>query len=152
MKLKPNRLRITLYFLLTSIILLLVIVGMCFTIFFYEPFGYKQIIILAAWLLLSLVCLLTLEKNYYFFIDEKYISVVRFNKEVVYQYNEIIYIDIEYSEKHSNILFITKHGHARYILHDREKKMLGILKDKCRNLKDRESVVRQFPNLCKTIR
>lgn len=152
MKLKPSRLRLTLYFILSSLILLVVLVGMCFTIFFFQPFGYKQIIIIAAWLILSIVWLFALNKNYFYVVEEKYLSVFKFNKESVYMFDEIIYIDYDYSSTHSNILFVTKLGHPRYIVHDQNKQLLDMLVNKCSKTRDRESVVRQFPALHKIIR
>lgn len=152
MKLRPSLIRLTLYFVISSIILLFVIVGMCFTIFFFEPFGYKQIIILASWLILSILWLVALNKNYFYTVEEKYLSVFKFKKESVYMYDEIIYLDYEYSKTHSSILFVTKLGHARYIVHDQKKQLLDILQSKCTKVKDRDSVVRQFPTLAKVIR
>ena len=152
MKLKPSRLRLTIYFIISALILLFVIVGMCFSIFFLEPFGYKQIIILVAWLILSLLWLFFLDKQYFYQVEDKYFSVIKFNKELVYMYDDIIYIDYKYSSTHSNILFITNLGHARYVVHDRNRKLLDILSDRCKKQKDRDSIIRQYPSLSEIIK
>lgn len=151
MKLKPSALRIFIYFLITSLILLLVLISMCFTIFFFQPWDYKQWVILGFWLALSIVFLILLLKNYYYKVEDKYFSLTKFNKETCYGYSDIFYIDIEYSSKHSSILIITSKGEAKYFVKDKENKLLDILIKNCKNVLDKETLLRTFPHLIKDI-
>lgn len=152
MKLKPSRLRILLYFIITSIILLVVLVGMCFSIFFFQPWSYQQWIILSFWLVLSILSLILLLKNYYYTIEDKYFSITKMNKEICYEYKDILYIDVTYSTTHSSILIITSKGQFKYFVKDKENKLLSILLERCKNLTDRESLLRTYPDLYKVIK
>ena len=152
MKLKPSAIRLFLYFIITSLILLFAIISMCFTIFFFQQWNYQQWIILIFWFLLSVVFLILLLKNYYYTIEQNYFSLTRFKKEICYEYKDILYIDVQYSMNHSSILLILKRGEVKYFVKDKENKLLNILIEKCQNVIDKQSVIVMFPNLNKIIK
>lgn len=152
MILKPSRTRIFVYFLITSLILLVVLMSMCFTIFFFQPWDYRQWIILGFWFALSIVFLILLLKNYYYKVEDKYFSLTKFNKEICYGYSDIFYIDVQYSSNHSSILIITSRGETKYFVKDKENKLLDILITRCKNVMDKETLIRTFPHVIKDIR
>ena len=152
MKLKPSTLRLLAYFIITSLILLIVIVLMCFTIFFFQEWNYQQWVILGFWLLLSIGFLILLLKNYYYTIEHNYFSLTKLKKEICYEYDDILYIDEQYSINHSSILLVTKRGEVKYFTKDKDNKLLTILLNKCKNRTDKQSIIVMFPHLNKIIK
>ena len=72
---------------------------------------------------------------------------MRFTKELVYEFNDILYIDEEYTKKHKTLLFYTNKGDSRFLILDKENIIYTTLLNKCKNLLTRDQFHTKFPNV-----
>lgn len=107
----------------------------------------RDVIILVIYIALSALLLFILLKKNYYQITNSSLVHTRFNKEYVYDYNNILYIDEEYTNKHKTLLFYTNKGDSRFLILDKDEIILKTLKKKCKNLMTKEEYHTKFPNV-----
>lgn len=154
-KLFPSKGKLLLSFIPVSILLLLVLyfsIGGKFTYFGKSIDQIKNLLLadliaLIIWIVLNAVSIFILLKYNYYIVTNSELIHHRFNKELHYKFNEIIYIDEKSTLKNRTLLFYTSKGDARYIILDKNKEILKILQTNCKNLLSKESFHSKFPNI-----
>ena len=140
----PSRIIVT--FLVSMLVLGAALFGLFFNIFLDTPWDFRQPLIIAFWVVSTLIFLiLTLTQNYYI-LEKKYVVVKRFNKELVYYFSDIIYIDEEKSEKKKVIYFFTRQGHSRYLTFDTKGILYKTMVEKCQNRLSKEEFESKYPD------
>jgi len=111
--------------------------GLVLSVFFYMIPGLTfpptpaHYIILAAWALTTFIYALIGVKTNYYVIEKQGIVHHRFNKDYLYAYKDIVFIDEAYSSKHKTMRFVTKSEHVYYLLFDREGKIFDLALKHC---------------------
>ena len=89
--------------------------------------------------------ILSLTRNFYV-IESKFIVVVKGTKNYVYDYDDVVYIDKEQSERKRVLTFCTNKGSVRYLPYDKEGKIYETFIKKCHNLLDLDEFRNKYPN------
>ena len=71
--------------------------------------------------------------SYYYVIEDKYFVVKKFGREIEFNYDNIEFIDFAQSEKKRQVIFYSTKGKMRFLLGDKEGKLLETLRKKCPN-------------------
>lgn len=151
----PQKSKIFKIFAIYSIVLLLLIYGI-----FSSRFGWayqapemitscivQDVACIVAWLVISIISFFILTRQNYYVILKDGIIHHKWTKEVKYNYQDILYIDKDYTEKHSTILFYTSKGHPIYLVLDKENKILNAINNKAKNLISKAEYHSKFPNV-----
>lgn len=147
MKLKIRLLKLTITYLVCMLILGAMFFGMFFQLFIKFPWEPLCYILIAIWLIGGvLFYILSITKNYYI-LSKKYVTVIKYNKQIIYNFSEIIYIDEEKSTKTKTITFVTNKGHPRYLTFDRKNILYRVMLEKCTNRISKEELLRRFPKI-----
>jgi hypothetical protein len=143
-KLKVNYVKAYFGLVMTSLIIFAV---------FYLAIGSKEwpptpqdYILLALILALTIICLFAIRKSFSIEYDRNSVNITRFGKIEVYNFDNIIYYDEEYSIKHKAITFYTNKGVLKFIALDKEKKLYKVFKENCRNAISKEEFIARFPS------
>lgn len=107
----------------------------------------QDVVSVAAWLVISIISYFILSKESYYILSNEELRHHRFNKDMVYKYDEILYIDEEYTKKHNTLLFYTDKGIARFLILDKEGKVLEYVHKYSNNLITREEFHGRFPGV-----
>ncbi|HOJ45408.1 MAG TPA: hypothetical protein PK340_05215 [Bacilli bacterium] len=108
--------------------------GLVLSVFFYMIPGFTfpptpaHYIILGAWMLTTAIYALIGVKTNYYVIEKHGIVHHRFNKDYMYAYKDIIYIDEPYSARHKTMRFVTKSEHVYYLMFDHDGKIFDLAK------------------------
>lgn len=147
MKLKISPTKIALTFIFSSLFCGVLIFLVCITIFLSTPWDYRQPLIIGVWIISTILFyILTITSNYYE-LSKKYIKVIRYKKEYIYYFSEIIYIDEAKSRKNKTITFITSRGDVKYLSFDKKGLLLDYMLKNCKNLMSLEEVKNKFPTI-----
>ena len=147
MKVPVNRKRTLITFAIADLIFAVLIFLSCFSLFVLQEWGIVQIIIIAIFVMISIVMLvLSLTRNFYV-IESNYLVTVKGYKEMYYNYKDVVYIDKAQSEKKKVLCFYTNKGHVRYLPFDKDGKIYETMCNKCRNLLSDEEFHIQYPNV-----
>ena len=142
----PNMKKTLLYFFAISIVVLflfyLTIDGS-----FTFPFPTKDYIFFAGWLVITLTYFIITLKMSYYRLEKKGLYQKRMTKEYYFQYNDIIYIDEEWSRKNNILVFVTNRGHAIYLILDKKQTLLDEMLKRCPNLTTKEETKMRFPDV-----
>lgn len=125
--------------------------GLLFWCFYKQfttlPWDFLPYLIIAGWILGAVIFyIITIKMNYYV-LHKKYVVVKKYNKELVYNFSEIIYIDEEQSLKKKTIIFATNKGHSRYLIFDKENILFNVMLQKCTNRISKEQLLMKFPKI-----
>ena len=147
MKVPVDRKRTIITFLVADLIFAALLFLSCMHIFLFQKWGAIQIVLIALFVVVSVVMLvLSLTRNYYV-IESKFLVVVKAHKQMFYTYSDVVYIDKEKSEKKKVLTFCTNKGHARYLPFDKEGKIYTTFLKKCHNLLDEEDFKLRYPTV-----
>ena len=147
MKLPVDRKRTILIFVIADLVFAALLFASCFRLFLFQKWNIAQILIIALYVVISVFMLvLSLTRNFYV-IESKYLVVVKGNKEMVYNYSDVVYIDKEQTEKKKVLTFCTNKGHVIYLPFDKHGEIYTAFQKKCHNLLDKETFNRQYPNV-----
>ena len=111
----------------------------------WREFGISQGIFIAVFAVLFLTTYLMAIRGQYYIIENKYFIVRRLRKEYVYDYSNIIFLDVDESKRKKMVIFYTKKAGMKYLLGDKDSKLLDTLIKKCPNTLSREEFRRQYP-------
>ena len=154
MVLKIHPWRITWRYLLVYIVILAIAFGSCFSIFFkvdengsisFASFGVSHGIFIAVFVGLFIATYLMALFGQKYIVEDKYFIVKRLTREYQYDYSNIIFIDVDQSKRKNMVILFTKKGGLRYLLGDKEGKLLEILIKKCPNTMTVEEFRRAYP-------
>ncbi|MCQ2776541.1 MAG: hypothetical protein MJ217_02315 [Bacilli bacterium] len=133
MKIYPNRVRITLYFLI-AVLILGVVIYLALLNWFISPWGPGQIIVTAAYVLMSVTLFIINIKSTFYVLNSSYLSFFRWGKETRFFYKDIIYIDQRKGNLTPTIEMYTSVQKYVYLTTDSGTKLYDCLLSKCKNL------------------
>lgn len=141
MKLRISTWRITWRFLIVYFVIASIVFLTTFGVFFYMdentgawiPYemGVTQFLIIGVLLAVFFATYIPSLLFYYYIIEDKYFVMKRYGKEFQFEYKNIEFIDIEQSKKKGMIIFYSSKAKMRYMLGDKEGKVLETLIKKC---------------------
>lgn len=151
----PKKSKLLKLFSIYSIVLLLLIYGL-----FSSRFGwayqdpsmipsciFQDVICIIIWIVISIASYLIFTKQNYYVILKDGIVHHKRTKEVKYTYEEILYIDEEYTKKHETLLFYTSKGRPIYLVMDKDEKIFNSIKKHAKNLMTKQDYHNKFPNV-----
>ena len=147
MKLPVDRKRTIITFVIADLIFAVLLFLSSIYFFLFQPWGVTQWMIIAVFVVVSVLMLvLSLTRNFYV-IESKYLVVVKGRKEMYYYYGDVVYIDKAQSEKRRVLTFYTNKGHSRYLPFDKDGKIYSTMINKCHNLLSEEEFHTKYPNV-----
>lgn len=146
MKIYPNMKKTLIYFSLLSIGLLFLFY-LTFDGSFTWPLPSKDYIIFAGWLVITVIYFVITLRGGYYILEKSGLRQKQLNKDLMYEYKRIIYINDEWSRKNGMLLFVTDRGDAKYLILDKKQILLDEMLKRCSKLMTREEVSNKFPNL-----
>lgn len=144
-KLRVNYFKSILYVNITNLILFVAIYFAILQTDLWD--NAKSTIIIILYVVLTIILSIFVPKSYAMTYDNKNFYLIRFAKEDVTCFNDVIYIDEPYTEKHKALTFYLKNGKLKFISFDKDKKIVDVFKSKCKNLVTREQFIMMFPNI-----
>ena len=141
-------LRKTIVMLIVSVLVAGALVfGMCFNLFIYQEWTWVQPFIIGVYIISSIVLFILTPRSIYYEVNRKYVTVVKYRKELVYNYSDVVYINEELSEKKKTICFYTNKGHVRYLAFDREGLLYKTMLANCKSRISKEEFEATYPNI-----
>ena len=147
MKVKISIKKVLLMWLGVFVILAAVVSLMFFNLFYLTKWDYRQIVIIGIYAAVMIGILIVSLNTQYYEINKKDITECKFGKKFVYFYTDIIYIDVDGSQKSKILSFVTKYGHVKYLTFDKEGKIFEAAMSKCKNLISLQEVRAKFPGI-----
>ena len=153
MKIKPNPVRIIITYIIIFVVMelsLWILMGTRFWTLtsIQEYFASSFLTDLIYTIIILLVCIifmiLTLVNSYYEF-DKKHL-IYKSMKTYEYTYDNIVYINVDYSSKHSTLEFFLNSGKNVLLTMDKDKKLLTELQSRCHKLLSKEEFLKKYPN------
>lgn len=145
MRIKPKLTKTIISFVCLSIFLLAVMY-LPTTTFAWPPTTLDYVIF-GIWLAMTIFFLfITIVYGYYEIQDEALMQR-RFTKQIFYYYDEVVYIDEEWSRKNGTLLFIDKRGNKHYLIMDAKGILLEQMCKKCRHLLSEEQLSGKYPHV-----
>ena len=156
MKVRASIWQITWRYLVFSLIALLILVGSFFTSIFMQVSDKGQFVFITQWgfaqyffvIVIPLVLIFFYffaTFTYYYVIEDKYFTMKRMGREYVFEYKNIEFIDIETSKRKHQVIFYAPKCRTRYLIGDKEGKLLQTLIKKCPNTLTVEEFRRAHP-------
>ncbi len=132
---------------LVSFLIGAALIFLCFSQIFLREWDFVQPLIITIFVLVMIVLLVLAVKLNYYEVNKKYLIQHKFNKDFIYYYSDVIYIDRKSSEKSKTLSFVTKNGHTMYLAFDKEGYIYKTMICECKNLVSYEELQRKFPNI-----
>ena len=146
--------RITWRYLLVFTVIFAISFSASFNLFFIpgdggvyiRPFGAPQAIFISIFFILFVVTYLMALLGQKYIIEDKFFTVKRMGKEWSYDYSSIIFFDKEQSLKKNIAIIFTKKSRTKYLLGDKDGKLVETIIKKCPNTMSVEEFRRAYPN------
>jgi hypothetical protein len=119
----------------------------CINLFLFQEWDYRQWLIIGVFLVSSILILIFSLRTYFYVIEKHELVVVKFKRELVYPYSEIIYIDQNQKRKNSTITMVMKSGQIIYLIPDKNNQVYQSLENNCDNLLDKQEVIYKYPRI-----
>jgi len=119
----------------------------CINLFLFEEWDYRQWLIIGVFLASSILILIFSLRTYFYVIEKRELIVIKFKRELVYPYSEIIYIDQNQKRKRSTITIVMKSGQIIYLIPDNKNQVYKSLQKNCDDLLDKQEVMNKFPRI-----
>lgn len=154
-KLYPRKDKIIKTFIFYTLILLVLLYGLFSSRFAWAydtqnditSYIIQDVIVITLWLILSAISLyVLLYQNYYVILKDSIVHH-RWVKDIKIKYNEILYIDEEYSKKHQTVLLYTDKGSSFFFVMDKDQEIFNLLKTRCENLMGKDEYHKKFPKI-----
>lgn len=137
--------------LLLALVIFLFSAGIVFTscinLFLSKVWDYRQWLIIGVFLASSLLILIFSLRTYFYVIEKRELVVVKFKRELIYPYSEIIYIDQNQKRKNSTITIVMKSGQTIYLIPDKKNQVYESLQKNCEHILAKEEVINKFPRI-----
>lgn len=147
MKLTIHPFKVTMTFIGAALVAAGLLFGLFFQMFLNWPWDWKPYAVIVIWLILSITYLILSLKANYYILEDKYVCVHRYKKELYYYFKDVVYIDEKYSKKRKVIRFATNKGDIRYITFDKQNQLFPTFLKKCKNLLSYDQLMERFPSL-----
>ena len=145
MKLKIAPLRVVVMWLIVLVAIAGIIL-LSFTSIFFTKWGLLQIMITVGYVAIMVTILIFALNGYYYIIEKDRLIVKKFNKELIFPYKNIVYIDEEESIKTKIVTMVTNKGDVIYLNFDKKGILFKTLVEKCNNVTTKEEAKRKYPN------
>ena len=145
MKLKIAPLRVVVMWLIVLVAIAGIIL-LSFTSIFFTKWGLLQIMITVGYVAIMVTILIFALNGYYYIIEKDRLIVKKFNKELIFPYKNIVYIDEEESIKTKIVTMVTNKGDVIYLNFDKKGILFKTLVEKCKNVTPKEEAKRKYPN------
>ncbi len=137
--------------LLLALVIFLFSAGIVFTscinLFLSKEWDYRQWLIIGVFLASSLLILIFSLRTYFYVIEKRELVVIKFKRELVYPYSEIIYIDQNQKRKNSTITIVMKSGQTIYLIPDKKNQVYESLQKNCEHILSKDEVINKFPRI-----
>lgn len=144
MKLKPRLSRIILPYLV--IYALLLIAGYLLVGLSFPPGLYHYIMIVILTVCFAILIIVGVKYNTYE-LHKNHLAHQKGFETVIYNFDDILYIDEAYSRKHKTLLFYTAKGHEIFLALDKEMILLERVLEKTKKRITREEYKMRFPRV-----
>ncbi|HOZ02428.1 MAG TPA: hypothetical protein PKV57_01240 [Bacilli bacterium] len=137
-------------FLLALVIFLFsagIVFTSCINLFLSKEWDYRQWLIIGVFLASSLLILIFSLRTYFYVIEKRELVVIKFKRELVYPYSEIIYIDQNQKRKNSTITIVMKSGQTIYLIPDKKNQVYESLQKNCEHILSKDEVINKFPRI-----
>lgn len=140
MKLKVHPWRIIWRFLVALLVIYIAFLGVFIWLFFTInengqivalEWSFRQTLMIIIMVILGFSMLIPSLISYYYIVEDKYFIMKKFGKEYQFDYANIEFIDIEESQKKKMVIFYSPKSKTRYLLGDKDGKLLETLIKKC---------------------
>ena len=121
--------------------------GMCFNLFLFQEWTWVQPLIIGLYVISSVVLFVLTPRSIYYEVNRKYVMVVKYKKELIYNYADVVYINEELSEKKKTVCFYTNKGDVRYLTFDRQGLLYKTMLANCKNRISKEEFASMYPNI-----
>ncbi len=121
---------------------LYIILALFLGIFFYLIPGWAfpptttHWFIMGVWLVTSIAYATIGVFTNYYILEKDGVVQHRFNKDLFYRFDDVIFIDHKYTKRTKTLRFVTRYGHLRYLILDKEGRIYEAMRDHCQLLKD----------------
>ena len=154
MKLRVHPWRIIWRFLVALLVIYILILGVFIGFFFTVndsgqivavEWTFRQPLMISIMVVLGFSILIPSLLSYYYIVEDKYFIMKKFGKEYEFSYANIEFIDIEESRRKKLVIFYSPMSKTRYLLGDKDGKLLEILIKKCPQTMSVEEFRRKHP-------
>ncbi|MEG1565266.1 MAG: hypothetical protein RR342_00810 [Bacilli bacterium] len=145
-----KKLRVNVWKTELSLLLLMVVL---FTLFYcsigdiFNFFVTKNYIIIAAFASLTILFTALVPSTFKLEYNATEFYMTRFGKTKTFKFSEVYYIDDIYTKKHNALTYYTNKGKLIFISNDKDKTLLDIFTNSCKNTVTREQFRSKFPNI-----
>lgn len=146
-KLRPSKKKMILYGIITYIVGAVIIYLAFFNKFMTLPWDAIPIVIIVLYTAIVALFFILALKFYYYVIEKDFFVVRKMNKEIYYDYKDIVYIVEDRKSKNSAITFYLNNGAVRFLTPDKNDVLYETLLRKCHNLLSKEEMMARFPNI-----
>jgi uncharacterized membrane protein YcjF (UPF0283 family) len=147
MKIWPSFQKTLLLALVIFLFSAVIVFTSCINLFLFEEWDYRQWLIIGVFLASSILILIFSLRTYFYVIEKRELIVIKFKRELVYPYSEIIYIDQNQKRKRSTITIVMKSGQIIYLIPDNKNQVYESLQKNCDDLLDKQEVMNKFPRI-----
>ncbi len=119
----------------------------CINLFLFQAWSWPQWVIIAVWVIFSILIAVLTPFNLYYYCTKAYVEEIKFNKRLVYNFSDIVYINEELSEKKNKVIFYTRFGHVKELYFDSKKVLYKTMLVNCKNRLSKEDFERKYPNV-----
>lgn len=147
MKIWPSFQKTLLLALVIFLFSAVIVFTSCINLFLFEEWDYRQWLIIGVFLASSILILIFSLRTYFYVIEKRELIVIKFKRELVYPYSEIIYIDQNQKRKKSTITIVMKSGQIIYLIPDNKNQVYESLQKNCDDLLDKQEVMNKFPRI-----
>ncbi len=111
--------------------------------------GYivQDVIVLLFWALITGLAIYILYTKNYYILTKTDITHYKLNQVVTYSFNNILYIDEEYTKKHNTLLFYMNTGKSVFLVLDKEGEILKAVTKGAHNVISRQEFHVKFPKI-----
>lgn len=145
LKLPASKLAIIIITAIVSIAVILFLT--CINLFVFTKWSWVQWFLIGLWAVGSILIAVVTPNNLYYEVTKKYVEEVKFNKKLVYNFSDIIYINEELSEKKKKVCFYTRFGHTKELYFDKKNILYKTMLINCKNRYTKEEFERRYPNV-----
>ena len=154
MKYRVSAWRITWRFLIIYLVILVVAFLSAFSLFFsfteegkviVNEWGISQTLFVIIFAVVFVVTYVPSLRCFYYIVEDKSFILKRIGKDYEYEYANIEFIDIDESNKKKQVIFYSPKSGMRYLLADKENKLLETLIKKCPPTMSKEEFRQKHP-------
>lgn len=119
----------------------------CIKLFVFSTWTWVQWMIIGIYFLLAGMTSVVTPFNLYYEVTKTYVEETKFNKKLVYNFSDIVYINEERSEKKKKVCFYTRFGHVKELYFDKDNVLYRTMLINCKNRLTKEEFERRYPNV-----